>query len=164
MDSEEEENEQHNSGRSLALSVPLAAFRFVTRLATGLFSRGPRNRDSMDLDSHSESDTQSLEIQALEEIDSGLQSSSLKSNSFTASDLNPDCGRGEDDDASEPSKVLVSAEASSNLRTAQSDGSACHEDGTCSFKGFDIVKDPLDHYFLGTNGQVGIFVKFRIPL
>ncbi|KAG7027026.1 putative ubiquitin-conjugating enzyme E2 23, partial [Cucurbita argyrosperma subsp. argyrosperma] len=153
VDSEEEESEQHNSGRSLALSVPLAAFRFVTRLATGIFSRGPRNRESMDLDSHSESDTQSLEIQSLEEIDSGLQSSSLKSNSFTTSDMNSDCGRGEDDDASEPSKMLVSAEASSNLRTAQSDGSACHEDGTCSFKGFDIAKDPLDHYFLGTNGQ-----------
>ncbi|CAK9315302.1 unnamed protein product [Citrullus colocynthis] len=112
--SEEEESEQNNSGRNLALSVPLAALRFVTRLAAGIFSRGPRNPDSMDLDSHSDK---------------------------------------EDNVASEPSEVLESAKASSNLRTAESDASACHEDGTCSFKGFDIAKDPLDHYFLGTNGQ-----------
>lgn len=108
----------------------------------------------MDLDSHSDSETQSLEIQASEEKDSGLHSSSLKSNSFDASDMNSDCGREEDNVASEPSEVLESAKASSNLRTAESDASACHEDGTCSFKGFDIAKDPLDHYFLGTNGQV----------
>lgn len=154
MNSDEEESEQNNSGRNLALSVPLAALRFVTRLAAGIFSRGPRNTDSMDLDSHSDSETQSLEIEVLEDKDSGRQSSSLKSNSFHASDMNFDCGRGEDNVASEPSKVLESAEASSNPRTAESDGSACNGDGTCSFKGFDIVKDPLDHYFLGTNGQV----------
>ena len=154
MNSEEEGIEQNNSGRNLALSVPFAAIRFFTRLAAGIFSRGPRNPESMDVDSHSESETQSLEIQALEEKDSGLQSSSLKSNSFDASDMNSDCGRGEDNIASEPSEVSESADASSNLRTAESDGSACHEDGTCSFKGFDIAKDPLDHYFLGTNGQV----------
>ncbi|XP_023513075.1 probable ubiquitin-conjugating enzyme E2 23 [Cucurbita pepo subsp. pepo] len=153
VNSEEEGIEQNNSGRNLALSVPFAAIRFFTRLAAGIFSRGPRNPESMDVDSHSESETQSLEIQALEEKDSGLQSSSLKSNSFDASDMNSDCGRGEDNIASEPSEVSESADASSNLRTAESDGSACHEDGTCSFKGFDIAKDPLDHYFLGTNGQ-----------
>ncbi|XP_011649300.1 probable ubiquitin-conjugating enzyme E2 23 isoform X2 [Cucumis sativus] len=151
--SEEEESEQSNSGRNLALSVPLAALRFVTRLAAGIFSRGPRNPDSMDLDSHSESEIQSLDIQASEGKDSGLQSTSLKSNSFDASDMNSDCGRGEDGVASEPSEVLESAKTSSNLRTVELDASACHEDGTCSFKGFDIAKDPLDHYFLGTNGQ-----------
>ncbi|XP_022146135.1 probable ubiquitin-conjugating enzyme E2 23 isoform X2 [Momordica charantia] len=157
VNSEEEESEQNSSGSNLALSVPLAALRFVTRLAAGIFSRGPRNSDSMDLDSHGESEIQSSGTKASEENDSGLQSrlsSSLKSNSFYTSDMNSDCGREEDDVASEPSKVLETAEAFSDLRTAESDGSACYEGGTCSFKSFDIAKDPLDHYFIGTNGQI----------
>ncbi|MCI18077.1 putative ubiquitin-conjugating enzyme E2 23-like, partial [Trifolium medium] len=43
--SEAEENGEKDFDRTTALSVPLAALRFVTRLASGIFSRGQKNLD-----------------------------------------------------------------------------------------------------------------------
>jgi ubiquitin-conjugating enzyme E2 O len=41
-------------GRTTALSVPLAALRFVTRLASGIFSRGQNNLDPVHTQSNDE--------------------------------------------------------------------------------------------------------------
>ncbi|KAF2322710.1 hypothetical protein GH714_029279 [Hevea brasiliensis] len=53
-------------------------------------------------------------------------------------------------------EVLISSNAVENLcnlSTDKYDASTCFEDDTCSLKHFDIAKDPLDHYFLGSNSQ-----------
>ena len=62
MTSEAEESVDNNSGRNAALSLPLAALGFVTRLASGIFSRGRKNVDPLYLDSKVEDELVSQEI------------------------------------------------------------------------------------------------------
>ncbi|WCJ39907.1 ubiquitin-conjugating enzyme 23 [Euphorbia peplus] len=129
VNSQSDENMENNSsGRSPALSLPLAALDFVTRLATGIFSRGRKNLDSDSSDDRSENECKTnRNIDISEERDSSDESSSQK--------------------LSEVSEILC------NLKTEKSDSPICSEDDA-SFKRFDIAKDPLDHYFLGSNGQI----------
>ncbi|KAK4259893.1 hypothetical protein QN277_006181 [Acacia crassicarpa] len=53
--------------------------------------------------------------------------------------------KGEDSVSTEPSETLC------GLRTEDSPGSF---DNDCTFKRFDITRDPTDHYFIGANGQI----------
>jgi ubiquitin-conjugating enzyme E2 O len=140
------EESGENSGRNSALSVPLAAFQFVRRLATGMFSRAQKNLGPISLVENE------LELKISEGKDSSDESSSQKSK-FTDS-----CGREtEEEVAPEAQELLEAAEALCNLRTEESNAPACSGGDTCSFKHFDIAKDPLDHYFLGAYGQVNAF-------
>ena len=141
--SEAEESGENDSGTAAALSVPLAAFRFVTRLASGIFSRGQRNLDSAHLQSKSESEL-SDESCSQQCVDTDGDNSSSKN---------------------ERNVEVVSQEASeTHCSLGNEDAPASCDNDACSFKHFDITKDPSDHYFIGANGQVlvllYIYIKF----
>ncbi|KDP29680.1 hypothetical protein JCGZ_18842 [Jatropha curcas] len=152
----EESEENNNSRRNPALSIPLAALDFVTRLATGIFSRARKNVHPDFSESRGENEHQSRGIMHIsEERDSGDESGSQKSNVIDNGGLLSTHGDGEDL-AVLDTEVPVSsngAETLYNLSTDKSDIPTCFEGDTCSFKRFDITKDPLDHYFLGSDGQ-----------
>ncbi|XP_065868318.1 probable ubiquitin-conjugating enzyme E2 23 [Euphorbia lathyris] len=152
-----ENMDNNNSGRSPALSLPLAALDFVTRLATGIFSRGRKNLDSDSSDDRSENECKTKGmINISEERDSSDESSSQKSHVFVNGGLQIAEEKG-DEHAVMDMEVPISSNAAEtlcNLRTEKSDSPPCSEDDTSSFKRFDIAKDPLDHHFLGSNGQI----------
>ncbi|KAH7574876.1 hypothetical protein ACOSP7_005824 [Xanthoceras sorbifolium] len=150
-----EAEESTDSGRNAALSLPLAALGFVTRLASGIFSRGRKNVDPLYLDSKVEDDLPSQEIiKSSGETDSGNESSSRNC------DVIDNCG-GESSHGKQQKHVGAEApeysnivQSSSNLRTDESEKKpSCYGDDTVSFKRFDIAKDPRDHSFLGSSEQ-----------
>ncbi|KAB1207518.1 putative ubiquitin-conjugating enzyme E2 23 [Morella rubra] len=148
INSDQEESEE-NPGRNSALSVPLAAIRFVTRLASGIFSRGPKNLDPSCLESNVEGEPESGQtIKISAGKDSIDESSSQQSYVIDSCDKEI-----KEEITPEAQELLEEAEALCNLRTEESNAPACSEDNTCSFKHFDIAKDPLDNYFLGAYGQ-----------
>ncbi|KAG8368072.1 hypothetical protein BUALT_Bualt15G0007300 [Buddleja alternifolia] len=140
-----------NSGTNGALSIPLAALGFMTRLASGIFSRGGKNSDSFDLDSKSEYDLQSDELTSNRVPHN--ESSSQKPNDieYQLSKLTTNC-KGEEHDDTEATDLLESAKTLCNSKTPES-GPPTHDEFISTFKGFDIVKDPSDHYYLGSQGQ-----------
>lgn len=138
---------ENNSGRNKALSLPLAAFDFVTRLASGLFS-GRRKNDQIGLDSEGENEYEP------EGRDSSYESSSQKSNVVDNSSGKSVSEKGLEHVEVEAQKQSLPLEDSSNLRIENFDPKTGDEDNACSFKRFDTAKDPLDHYFLGASGQV----------
>ncbi|OIW06791.1 hypothetical protein TanjilG_11516 [Lupinus angustifolius] len=137
--SETEESGENDYVRAAALAVPLAAFRFVTRLASGIFSRGQRNLDLVDLQPKDESEHPSFD-----------ESSSQKSIAIDGESSGNMSGRNEEV-IPETSEILEACEALCSLRN--DDAPASYNDGACSFKHFDITKDPSDHHFTGSNGQ-----------
>lgn len=155
MSSEAEDSVENNSGRNAALSLPLAALGFVTRLASGIFSRGRKNVDPVCFDSKLEDELPSQRIKtSAGETDSGIESSTQKS------DVVDNCGV---ESSHEEQEEHVNAEApefsdgpqsSLNLSTEESEKPTCNRGDTFSFKRFDITKDPLDHHFLGASEQV----------
>ncbi|PON89955.1 Ubiquitin-fold modifier-conjugating enzyme [Trema orientale] len=155
MISEAEESRENDSGRNPALSVPLAALRFVTRLATGIFSRGQKSSDPVDLDSKGGDEIQIHQEDVLETSegrDYSYGASSQKSIVIDCCETETHPSK-EEHAASGTSEMMEAAETLCNLRTEEPDASECEEVDNCSFKRFDIAKDPSDHYYLGTNGQ-----------
>lgn len=142
--SEAEESGENDFGRAAALSVPLAAFRFVTRLATGIFSRGQRNIDPVHLQSKGESELPSLGVRD--------ESSSQKCIAIDGDGSGSKSGRNEEVVVQESPEILEACETLCSLRNE--DAPASYDNDACSFKHFDITKDPSDHYFIGANGQV----------
>lgn len=160
INSDQEESEE-NPGRNSALSVPLAAIRFVTRLASGIFSRGPKNLDPSCLESNVEGEPESGQtIKISAGKDSIDESSSQQSYVIDSCDKEI-----KEEITPEAQELLEEAEALCNLRTEESNAPACSEDNSCSFKHFDIAKDPLDNYFLGAYGQVNLlFFVFLLDI
>ncbi|PSS25969.1 Ubiquitin-conjugating enzyme like [Actinidia chinensis var. chinensis] len=150
-ESEESTMVEEISGRNGPLSIPLAALGFVTRLASGIFSRGRKHIDPLSLDSREENE---LESQGTANIpfrgDSGDESSSQKSNAIENSGAETTHEKG-GKQVEEATYLLDVAEAFCSLKPEAQH--APFKDIISSFKGFDIVKDPLDHYFIGANGQ-----------
>lgn len=154
MSSEAEDSVENNSGRNAALSLPLAALGFVTRLASGIFSRGRKNVDPVCFDSKLEDELPSQRIKTSSgETDSGIESSTQKS------DVVDNCGV---ESSHEEQEEHVNAEApefsdgpqsSLTLSTEESERPTCNRGDTFSFKRFDSTKDPLDHHFLGASEQ-----------
>uniref|UniRef100_A0A5B6ZUE8 E2 ubiquitin-conjugating enzyme n=1 Tax=Davidia involucrata TaxID=16924 RepID=A0A5B6ZUE8_DAVIN len=143
-----------NSGRNGALSIPLAALGFVTRLATGIFSRGRKHLDPSNLDSEVDNGLQSQGMTNFSvRGDSGDESCSHKSNDTDNCDVQASHGKRDEDVVTEATDLLDVAEALCNLKPEAPNAPSHYDDGTSSFKGFDNAKDPLDHYFLGANGQ-----------
>ncbi|XP_052182196.1 probable ubiquitin-conjugating enzyme E2 23 [Diospyros lotus] len=141
-----------NSGSNGPLSLPLAALGFVTRLATGIFSRGKKQTDVFYLDSVEENDLQSQGTDnSAFRSDPFEQSSSLTYNPGDNSGVQTAHGKG--DEGVDTKDLLEAAEALCSLKPETQHGSSQNEDDIPSFKGFDIAKDPSDHYFLGANGQ-----------
>ncbi|KAJ9178792.1 hypothetical protein P3X46_010646 [Hevea brasiliensis] len=134
VNSEAEESvENNNSGRKPAPSFPLAALDFVTRLATGNFSQGWKNIGENGLNILGKG------ILVMRQACRNLIYGKVEEHAII--DL----------------EVLISSNAVENLcnlSTDKYDASTCFEDDTCSLKHFDIAKDPLDHYFLGSNSQI----------
>lgn len=158
MNSEAEESGEDNSGRNPALAVPLAALRFVTRLASGIFARGQKNLDPICLDTKGEGEFREVEI--FQGRDHGEDSSSQECKVVDSSvEINH---KNEEHVSSETIQILDAAEILCNLRTEESDAKECSNDDACGFKRFDIAKDPLDHHFLGTAGQVSFSTSFSI--
>lgn len=114
---EGEEHTTENVQTNGALSIPLAALGFMTRLASGIFSRGQRNTDDSSVNSG----------------DDNEERNSYVATETPTYDIKEEHSVVEESNLSEPSKSEVEVSR---------------------FKGFDIVKDPLDHYYLGANAQV----------
>ncbi|XP_022875732.1 probable ubiquitin-conjugating enzyme E2 23 [Olea europaea var. sylvestris] len=146
LESEESEIIAENSGKNGALSIPPAALGFMTRLGSGIFARGRQRSDLMDLDSRSEDELQS-EGSTLER-DPNNESSSQKPSDIDNHLIN---------DAAEAQDLLEIAEALCNLKPLGTAPTPCDK-GTSRFEGFDIVRGPHDHYFLGAHG-LGIYVR-----
>lgn len=140
--SEAEEDVENDIGRTTALSVPLAAIRFVTRLATGIFSRAQKNIDPVHLQSSSE-----IECPSPVNV---CESSSRECVAIDGDNSGSKSCKNEEAFLPEGSDV----EASETLCSLKNENApaSCNDDA-CSLKHFDMVTDPSDHYFIGANGQ-----------
>ncbi|XVE48836.1 hypothetical protein DITRI_Ditri01bG0034300 [Diplodiscus trichospermus] len=146
--SEVEECMENNTGRNAALSLPLAAFDFVTRLASGLFSGRQKNVDPIGLDSKGENEHQPEGREC--SCESSLQKSDVLDNSSGESVH----GKGQEPVEAKTQKHSLPVEVLRELSIEDSDSKTGDGgDDACSFKRFDTAKDPVDHYFLGANGQ-----------
>ncbi|RDX72835.1 putative ubiquitin-conjugating enzyme E2 23, partial [Mucuna pruriens] len=140
--SETEESGENDFGRAAALSVPLAAFRFVTKLASGLFSRAPRNLDPLHLQLN-------VDREHLSPV--GNDESSSQKHIAIDGDNSGDKNERYEEVVSEASEIVEACEALCSLRNE--DAPASCDNDTSSLKHFDITEDPSDHYFIGANGQ-----------
>ncbi|KAG6411978.1 hypothetical protein SASPL_124635 [Salvia splendens] len=143
---EDETINAENSGKNGALSLPLAAIGFMTRLASGIFSRGQKNSDP------SEIDIQNEDVLQPEAKDHDGGSSSHKQHDIDERLAKLTKCEEEDHEAAEASDLLEIAETLCNLKPPESNASE-REEFISTFKGFDIVRDPLDHNFLGSQNQ-----------
>ncbi|KAG0472540.1 hypothetical protein HPP92_014397 [Vanilla planifolia] len=133
--------EDISPGKSGALSVSLAAINFVTRLATGLFSRNNKSSDSSEAENKHLSETENLEIQDVTvngAIYEDLETSEQQSYLATI----------EDADKSDAASI-DSSKAMADVANIEADS----DGGFHSFKHFDISESPADHYFLSSPGQ-----------
>ena len=154
VNSEKEESVENNSsGKIPALSFPLAALDFVTRLATGIFSRGQKSEDQEDSDFNDAKELQSHGVSYVSKQYSFDDSSSQKSSAIENFGEQTGQGKAEDHVVFEIPVSADTAEAVCNLRT-ELDVPKHSEHDTCNFKRFDTATDPSDHYFLGSNTQV----------
>lgn len=148
---DESRTSAENSGMNGALSFPQAAFGFMSRLASGIFSRGHKHVDPFNANAR---DAQVQEITNLVNIDDGDGSGSQRPNG-TINDCNVVISHGEVEeqvDAKGTDLLEVTEDlCSSNPRKLKAVSSDAADS---SFKRFDIAKDPCDHYFVGANGQV----------
>ncbi|XP_031380623.1 probable ubiquitin-conjugating enzyme E2 23 [Punica granatum] len=145
------ESAEDNSGRNSALSLPFVALGFVTRLATGIFSRGRKNADSTELDPEAENHVQSEPlIKNSEDRCSSDEANSEKSNVlFVADSETTDQSR----EKCVSADLIYARESLNSMRSQDSIPPPTNEDDGSTFKHFDISRDPFDHYFLGTNAQ-----------
>ncbi|PIN02869.1 Ubiquitin-conjugating enzyme [Handroanthus impetiginosus] len=140
-----------NSGNNGALSIPLAAIGFMTRLASGIFSRGQKPSDPLNMDIKGEDELQPDELTLNRDRNSESSSHKPSGSGNQLSNVTTN-GEGEERDLAEASDLLEIAETLCNLKPSETDAPS-QEEITSSFKRFDIVRDPFDHYFLGAQGQ-----------
>ncbi|KAK4378291.1 hypothetical protein RND71_000153 [Anisodus tanguticus] len=136
-----------DSGRNGALAIPLAALGFVTRLASGIFSRGRKQTDSSSVDSRSEDEEREG---ALAKIYNGDESWSQRSGDLDNSPRLTAAGKEEEHGTMEVTRLDV---IEANVKPGIGNSSDQHDKQAYSFKRFDITTDPYDHHFLGTSGQ-----------
>ncbi|KAJ6395673.1 hypothetical protein OIU77_020849 [Salix suchowensis] len=152
---EEEVSVDYSSGRNAALNFPLAALDFVARFATGIFSRGQKNINPDFPGYKGENELNSQGTSCVSE-----QKYSSDESSAEKSNVNNNCGmqntNGKEKHASvgDPGSSHA-VETSCNLSTENSNAMTCSEARIHhDFKHFDTAKDPLDHHFLDSNGQI----------
>ncbi|XP_058090822.1 probable ubiquitin-conjugating enzyme E2 23 [Magnolia sinica] len=153
------DSEESNPGRNGPLSIPLAALGFVTRLATGLFSRGRKQSDVLGSDSKIADEPGLLEN--VKDSEGELADNEFTSQEADAIDDHSPNNTGENAEecGSVAVNMIVELDRVENINGQMSEESdagttrACHEDNPCRFKRFDIAKDPLDHYYLDGSGQ-----------
>ncbi|KAL3843351.1 hypothetical protein ACJIZ3_000754 [Penstemon smallii] len=132
------------SGTNDSLLLPFAALGFMTRLASEIFSTGLNHSDPLISDIKSEDDLQSDEFTMNRDHESAQKPNDIE---HQLSDLT----KGEEHDVTE-GNLLEIAETLCSLKLTESDAPPPCDEST-SFKGFDVVRDPFDHYFLGSQGQ-----------
>ncbi|XP_051144477.1 probable ubiquitin-conjugating enzyme E2 23 [Andrographis paniculata] len=140
----------NNSGKSGALSIPMAAIGFVTKIASGIFSMGRRHLDPSSGSISGDDDLQCVE--SSQSCDLGDKSSTQKPNGIDNQLSKLNINSMDEHKVSGGSDMSEIIEIPSNLKSPESDGNS-QEEIISSFKGFDIVRDPSDHYFLGAEGQ-----------
>ncbi|XP_042507758.1 probable ubiquitin-conjugating enzyme E2 23 [Macadamia integrifolia] len=146
-DSKTVHSEGKSSGRNGPLSMSLAALGFVTRLASGFFSRGRRQTDPVCSEFGDKTAAESQnETRVTNSASSSQESNAVDGNGphITEHALVGADGS----DATESLCSLQSKEPDAFTVTTN------HEDEACSFKRFETAKDPFDHYFVGANGQI----------
>ncbi|EOA29763.1 hypothetical protein CARUB_v10012853mg [Capsella rubella] len=141
-----------DSGRNGALALPLAAIEFVTRLASGIFSRARKSEDS----SSSENTDENAYKQAELTNPSDERDCFLDDPSPPKVNVTDNC---ESKGTLANTENLLSVETSKlvedgALETSKNEDEPVPSEGdSCSFRRFDISQDPLDHNFLGADGQ-----------
>ncbi|CAA6666708.1 unnamed protein product [Spirodela intermedia] len=123
-------SEDNNPIRHGPLSFSVSAFGFFTRLVTGLFTQGRETLDSSP--DHDISD------------DHAAPTNGETSETGSAVPMEAD---------TEVKVDMLHSPASVEVETAISFQRGYEEDGSHSFKQFDIAKDPSDHKFLDVTGQ-----------
>lgn len=141
--SEDSTTSGDNPVRNGPLSIPLAALGFVTRIASGIFSRGRKDQESSYEQEHEAT-----------EGPVGDSTKDLSSHSSYTNDNSANITRVENEDNNVIEPVdLEAAEVLCSLSSKVLHSSSANEDGISGFKGFDISKDPTDHYYIGANRQ-----------
>lgn len=140
--SDAENNGENDSGRNGALALPLAAVEFVTRMASGIFSRGQKTEDSSSSSLTDDNGYKQAEV----------TNSSQERGSFL-DDHSPTNFSATDNYDSEG--TVLENEAVERSEGEKSEEPIPSESDSCSFKRFDISQDPLDHHYLGSDEQVG---------
>ncbi|XP_010515932.1 PREDICTED: probable ubiquitin-conjugating enzyme E2 23 [Camelina sativa] len=145
-------NAETDPGRNGALALPLAAIEFVTRLASGIFSRARKSEDSSSSDYTDENVYKQAELtNPSDERDRLLDDPSPSKINVT-----DNC---ESKGTQVNAENLLSGETSKLLEDEALEASKSEdepvpsENDSCSFRRFDISQDPLDHHFLGADGQ-----------
>lgn len=147
----------NNTAINGALSVPLAALGFVSRLATGLFSRDKKQSElshtSEHMDAHEPdcgvvkvSDGDAFEGVPSSEVSNNVDNLSEHHNASGSTTRHTDVSMSEDEETMDTSKSLEIG--------ADSTG-ADNKDISCSFKHFDIADYPLDNHFTGSSQSSG---------
>ncbi|KAJ6708036.1 UBIQUITIN-CONJUGATING ENZYME E2 23-RELATED [Salix viminalis] len=155
MNSEEEESVDYSSGRNAALSFPLAVLDFVAIFATGIFSRGQKNinPDFPGYKGENELNSQGTSCVSEQKYSSD-ESSAEKSNVNNNCTMQNTNGKEKHASVGDPGSSHA-VETSCNLSTENSNAMTCSEARIHhDFKHFDTAKDPLDHHFLDSNGQI----------
>lgn len=134
----------------------------MTRLASGIFSRGRRNSDSLDMDIRNEDDLQLEGFTLNRDRDGGSSSQKPYDIEEHLAKLTTKC-EGEEQNTAETSDQLEIDETLSNVKPPESNAPA-REEFVSKFRGFDIVRDPLDHHFIGAQNQVRFEVTATIAL
>lgn len=148
--------EDNGPGRNGALSLPLAALGFVTRLATGIFSRGRKHIEPSSIDPEGENALQLQEAIHPSESKAPHDEPNSLNNVIDNFGAQTSHAKEEEHVGVEVIDSLDMAGALVNVRAEEPAALVCHGDESCSFKRFDIAKEPLDHYFLGATGQVNV--------
>ncbi|XP_013714448.2 probable ubiquitin-conjugating enzyme E2 23 [Brassica napus] len=138
--SDAENNGENDSGRNGALALPLAAVEFVTRMASGIFSRGQKTEDSSSSSLTDDNGYKQAEV----------TNSSQERGSFL-DDHSPTNFSATDNYDSEG--TVLENEAVERSEGEKSEEPIPSESDSCSFKRFDISQDPLDHHYLGSDEQ-----------
>ncbi|XP_071701637.1 probable ubiquitin-conjugating enzyme E2 23 [Rutidosis leptorrhynchoides] len=117
-----------NMQTNVALSIPGIAFGFMTRLASGIISMGHRITDHSSVNS--------------------IVDNEVLSENNVSSDVSHDSPS-----VVEESHVLNAPNEHFNANSSQISDSPRSEVDNLRFKGFDIVKDPVDHHYISANSQ-----------
>ncbi|EPS61100.1 hypothetical protein M569_13696, partial [Genlisea aurea] len=152
-DTEDANLAAENSGRNIALSIPMAAISFITRLASGIFSKSRNDLHSEELGARNDVVSQ---VDDLAHSDSSSKSPIHIENDasqITATSNN------EEHVGSMLSGIVESTNAQCNVYPTESDDSS-HDEPILTFKSFDIVRDPLDHHFICSHGQTSASRKW----
>lgn len=145
--------EDNTGGRSGPLAVPLAALGYVTKFATGLFTRAKKQLDSSD---SAQSGTSEADHKAeLDTFETTLDEDDESKGFYVPDGLEQDSVHQLAEVENPEAKTEVAkVKMEDKLDKSKSFGLNNHSkasstmDDPCNFKHFDVAENPLDHHFL----------------